>query len=181
MMEIAGCKDVKIEPPLLNITSELLPQGTSKEDSARLDISARGLWKPLDRTFIDIRVLHPQAQSNSRHKSLKQMYRSHEDLKKKKYNARVLQVEKASFTPVVFSTTGGMGEEATLFYKRLAMQTSIKTGQDLPDVMCYTRRRLRFELLKTCIISLRGYRGKPKKNPELIENIDLNLIPMSVY
>ena len=180
-MEIGGCKDVKIEPSLLNVTSEVLPEGTSKEDGARLDISARGFWRPLDRTFIDIRVLHPQAQSNSRHKSLKQMYRAHEDQKKKKYNARVLQVEKASFTPVVFSTTGGMGEEATLFYKRLALKTSSKTGQELSDVMCYIRRRLRFELLRTCIISLRGYRGKPKINPEIIENIDLNLMPMSSY
>ena len=153
MMEAAGCKDVEEEPPLINVTTEQLPEGASKKDGARLDVSARGLWRPLDRTFIDIRVLHPQAQSNSRHKTLKQMYRAHEEQKKKKYNARVLQVEKATFSPIVFSTTGGMGNEATLFYKKLAKKTSKKTGQDLCDVTCYIRRRLRFELLKTCLIS----------------------------
>lgn len=31
--------------------------------------------------------------------------------KKKSYNRRVLEVENATFTPLVFSTCGGMGEE----------------------------------------------------------------------
>ena len=30
------------------------------------------------------------------------------------------EVEKATFTPLVFSTTGGMGKEAEKFHKRLA-------------------------------------------------------------
>ena len=51
------------------------------------------------------------------------MYHAHEHQKKKKYNARILQVEKASFSPIVFSTTGGMGDEATMLYKKLAIKT----------------------------------------------------------
>ena len=47
------------------------------------------------------------------------MYRSHEQQKNNMYMHRVQQVEKASFTPLVFSTTGGMGVEATKFYKRV--------------------------------------------------------------
>ena len=112
------------------------------------------------------------------------MYRAHEEQKKTKYNARVLQVEKATFSPIVFSTTGGMGDEATQFYKKLAKKTSKKTGQELCDVTCYMRRRLRFELLKTCLISLRGYRGKPKevnKKADEMEDLDLNLLLTSVY
>ena len=122
------CKDVIDEPGLLNVTTEQLPRGTNTQDGARLDISARGFWTPLDRAFTDIRVLHPQAPSNS-NKNLLQMYRSHEGEKKRKYNARVLQVEKSSFTPLVFSTTGGMGGEADRFFKHLAMKISNKTGQ----------------------------------------------------
>ena len=103
------CKDVKLEPPLINISGEHLNPGANISDGASLDISAIGFWTPLDRAFTDIRVLHPQAQSN-RNKSLKQMYRSHENEKKNAYNQRVIKVEKATFTPLVFSTTGGMGE-----------------------------------------------------------------------
>ena len=152
------------EPGLFNITIEQLPHGTNTKDGARLDISARGFWTPLERAFTDIRVLHPQAPSNS-NKNLMQMYRSHEGEKKRKYNARVLQVEKASFTPLVFSTTGGMGGEADRFYKHLASKMSNKTGQRYCDTVAFVRRRLRFDLLKTCVISLRGYRGKQYAKP----------------
>ena len=44
-----------------------------------------------------------------------QMYQSHEKNKKREYNDRVLNVEKATFTPLVFSTTGGMALEASQF------------------------------------------------------------------
>ncbi len=75
------CKDVVEEPSLLNITTEQLPNGTDTSDGARLDISVRGFWTPLDRAFTDVRVLHPQAPSNS-NKTLNQMYRTHEMEKK---------------------------------------------------------------------------------------------------
>ena len=36
------------------------------------------------------------------------------------------RLSSGSFTPIVFSTTGGMGAEAQTFYRRLAGQLSIK-------------------------------------------------------
>ena len=171
------CKDVENEPHLLPVQGIQLPAGTNLKDGARLDVSARSFWSPLDRAFVDIRVLHPQAQSNS-NKTIKQMYQSHERSKKTEYNARVLQVEKASFTPLVFSTSGGMGEEAIRFYKRVADKMSRKTGQRYSDTITFIRRRLRFDLLRTCLISIRGYIGK-KHTPDAIENLDLNLRPQA--
>ena len=41
-------------------------------------------------------------------------------MKKAAYGARVNQVERASFTPLVFSTSGVAGKEATIFLKLLA-------------------------------------------------------------
>ena len=75
-------------------------------EEARLDISARGLWSALDKTFLDVRVFHPGADSNTG--KLSKVYKKHEAEKKRVYNERVIQVEKATFTPLVFSTTGGM-------------------------------------------------------------------------
>ena len=46
--------------------------------------------------------------------------------KKVEYGERILQIERGSFTPLVFSTTGGMGREATTFYQRLAAMISQK-------------------------------------------------------
>ena len=99
--------------------------------------------------------------------------------KKNKYVDRVLKVEKGTFTPLVFSTTGGMGNEAIRFYKHLAEKISGKSGQRYSDTIGFIRRRLRFDLLKTCIISLRGYRGKSTKTADRIDSLELNLRPQA--
>ena len=41
--------------------------------------------------------------------------------------------------------------------------------------MTFIRRRLRYDLLQTTIISLQGYRGKAETPPENIDELDLNL------
>ena len=76
----------------------------------------------------------------------------------------------------VFSTTGGMALEASQFLKHLAEKISLKKGQRYSDVMSFVRRRLRFDLLRTCIISIRGYRGTRTLPPTAISDLDLNLI-----
>ena len=99
------CKDVITEPPLLPLTGETLPAGSNLNDGARLDISCRNLWSPLAKALIDVRIFNPQAESNW-NKSVQQMYNSHEEKKKKEYGPRVLQVEKATMTAAVMSTSG---------------------------------------------------------------------------
>ena len=51
------CKDVRLEPALLPVRGEQLPAGSNCQDGARADVSALGLWIPLNRAFLDIRVL----------------------------------------------------------------------------------------------------------------------------
>ena len=50
------CKDV-VEPSLLPISNEELPRGSMLTTDARPDISCRGFFSPLDKAFIDTRVL----------------------------------------------------------------------------------------------------------------------------
>ena len=52
--------------------------------------------------------------------SLSSAYKRQEDAKKREYGQRVREVEHGVFTPLVLTSTGGMGREATVFYKRLA-------------------------------------------------------------
>ena len=171
------CRDVVTEPPLLPIAGVHLPRGSITTDNARLDVSVRSLWNPLERAFMDIRVFHAPATSNRNLKSIPKMYIHHEELKKKAYNARVIQVEKGVFTPMVFSTTGGMGEEAKKMVKRLAEKYAMKSGQSYAESVSFIRRRLRFDLLKTTIIALRGYRGKPRMETQDVSELDLNISP----
>ena len=94
------CKDVKIEPELLPIGNIEL-RGSNNAEKARLDVSAVGLWSSMERTFLDVRVMHPNSPSY-RDKNKEQLYIQHEKEKKRMYNQRIIQVEKASFTPLVF-------------------------------------------------------------------------------
>ena len=168
------CKDVKTEPALIPITNERLPHSTNVTDDARLDVSARSFWSPLARAFFDIRVTHPGAQTNMS-RSIEQMYNAQETEKKRIYNNRVIQVGKGSFTPLVFSTTGGMGKEAETFVKHLAQKITLKKSRIYSNVVSFIRRRLRFDLLKTSLISLRGHRGYIKRIPLAINELDYNL------
>ena len=132
--------------------------GSITADQARLDISARSVWNVCERAFFDVRVFNPLAPSNS-NKQPSQMYTAHEAQKKRAYNDRVIQIEKESSTPLVFSTSGGMGREAQGLMKKIAERMELTSGQRYSDCMGFMRKRLRFELLKTTLIALRGYRG----------------------
>ena len=120
---------------------------------------------PFAKAFIDVRVFNPQAKANWV-KSIPQMYKSHEEEKKQGYLPRVLQVEKGTFTPAVFSTSGGMGKEADRLLRRMAERMSIKRGENYSSVVSFLRRRFRFDLLKTCVIAMRGYKVTRSQLPQ---------------
>ena len=66
-----------------------------------------------------VRVFHSNASSNYS-TTLATAYRKHEQAKKREYAQRVRDVEHGVFTPLVLTTTGGMSQEATTFYRKLA-------------------------------------------------------------
>ena len=168
------CTDVVKEPHLVPLTGERFFHKTANtSNEARLDISARGVWNTMDKVYFDVRVFHHECPSNNK-LAIASAYKKHESEKKRCYNARVLNVEKATFTPLVFSTHGGMGEEAEAYHKRLASLIATKRGQLYSDVMSFVRRRLRFSILRSCLAAIRGYRGKPCF---VDYNVDINLIP----
>ena len=101
------CNDVQVEPALQLITGEELARGTNQASDGRLYVHCRGFWELQRAAFFDIRVCHPNADSY-RDLSPKQIYRIHETEKKRKYNSRVTEIEQGTFTPLVFTTTGGV-------------------------------------------------------------------------
>ena len=88
-------------------------------------LGGRGYGYGVPNRFPDVRVFHPNAQSNQS-SNLTAIYRNHEAEKKRVYGQRVREVEHASFTPLVFSSTDGMGREAAVVYKRIASLISLK-------------------------------------------------------
>ena len=150
----------------------------NRPDGERPDISARGMWSPAEKTFFDIQVTHPNAESYL-DKPLSAIYREKEAQKKRKYNDRIINVERATFSPLVFSTTGGMAPECQRLNKHLAEKIAQKRGEQYGHVMNHVRTRLRFALLKATLIAVRGVRGHGKGAAEEldIDDISFNLIP----
>ena len=164
------CKDVTNEPPL--IPSDKLG------DRSKLDIGARGLWSGLERTLCDARIFHPGTPSY-RNMKVEAVYKQHEDEKKNKYLRHVLETEKCSFTPLVFSTHGGCAPEADKFHKRAATLLAKKINILYSEAISYhVRRIVRFSILRTTLMAIRGYRGTGSTECQLAEEY-LNLIPRS--
>ena len=86
------------------------------------------------------------------------MYKSQEEEQKQGNLPQVLQVEKGTFTPAVFSTPMGMGKGADRLFRPIAERMNIKRGENYSSVVSFLRRRFRFDLLKTCRITMRGYK-----------------------
>ena len=97
------------------------------------------------------------------------------------YNDRVLQVEKSSFVPLVYTTSGGMGPQCSAVHKRLANLIADRRNEKYVDVISHLRTRLRFALLRSILTAVRGNRGKKMYEHDL-SNLSFNLIPqMSTY
>ena len=168
------CKDVIIEPELLPVNAEITSGNCS--ENARLDISCIGLWNPCERNYFDIRITHPNAESH-KEKTLDQLYSENEQEKKRSYNDRVVNVEKGTLTPLVFTTSGGMSPECAKMNKQLAELIARKRNESYAHVIQYVRTRLRFALLRCTVIAIRGVRGKDMSTGEKnISDISFNLI-----
>ena len=172
-MQREVCRDVVVEPQLLPLTNEEV-EGV-QGDRAAPDISSRGMWSTFERTFYDVRVLHPNAPSYQQ-TDLNQLYRTHELEKMRKYNARVMTVERGSFTPLIYTTYGGWGPQATRYHKRMAEKIATRKNEKYCDVLSHMRARIRFSLLRSTLVAVRGERGKRRTSKPFGET-SFNLIP----
>ena len=154
------CPNVSIEPDLQPLSGETLSLRTSNsEDGARLDVSAQGFWGDRhERAFFDVRVFNPLAPSNCR-SSLSTTYRRHEATKKRSYEQRVREIAHGSFTPLVFSASGGMAPAATITFKRLASLLAEKRQQEYNKTIAWIRCQLSFSLVRSSVMCLRGARS----------------------
>ena len=70
------------------------------------------------------------------------------------YTSMVLEVEQGSFTPLVFTTTGGMVDECKKYHSRLAELQ----GENYSTTMSWIRAKVSFALLRSALPCLRGSR-----------------------
>ena len=164
------CHNVAMELSLQPLSGETFTHRSANVSAeARLDIKARGFWNSTQDAYFDVRVFHPNA-TCYRSRDLAAVYKQHESAKKREYNQRVQNVEQGVFTPLVLTTTGSMGREASTFYKRLANMLSQKQDKPYSMVMGWLKCRLSFTILRSAIMCIRGTRssfGRPLNEENL--------------
>ena len=159
------CKNVQSEPHLLPLEGESFDLLTAnKSEEARLDIKANGFWRPGQTAFFDVRETHVNSTTNINHDTEK-IFQLNEAEKKRQYLQRVLEVEHASFTPLVLGTNGGMGKECRLFVKTLAEKLAKKQNESYSTIISWLRTKLSFCVLRSVILCVRGSR-----TPWLVKN-----------
>ena len=106
--------------------------------------------------FFNVRICHPNADS-FRDMDLNQIYRQYETEKKRQYASRILEVEQATFTPLVFSTTGEMAAECKRYHSRLAELLAAKKGESYATTMSWIRARVLFCVAEISITMLERF------------------------
>ena len=70
-----------------------------------------------------------------------------------------------------------MADEAIKFHQRLAKLISEKKKERYEDVIDHMRVKLRFTLLRSVLVSLRGARGREKHQTTPLNYLEFGLIP----
>ena len=86
-----------------------------------------------------------------------------------------MEIEKGTFTPLVSTTTGGMGEECLRYHRRLAEFLVMKKGEDYgKKTMNWIRVKISVSLIRSALVCLRGSRSIRRK-PCNIMDIDIDI------
>ena len=148
----------------------MLPRGANKAPDARLDIRARGFRAREQSAFFDVRVCHPNADS---YKNLipEQIYKLHENGKKRLYSSRVLEVERGTFTPLFFTTTGGMSDECQRYHSRFVELLAVKKQESYASIIAWIRTRVPFAILRSALVCLQGSRPRRRTTPNIYRRL----------
>ena len=90
------------------------------------------------------------------------------------------KVERASFTPLVFSATGGMAPRAKVFYKKLSDLLAVQRKDNYSHTIALVRAMLNFSLLRDAIASLRGARSAKGRFDRFVTSVDVAVVESRV-
>ena len=74
-------------------------------------------------------------------------------------------------------TSGGMGPRCTKVVQSIARKIADKRQEQYSDIMSFMRTKLRFSLLRSVLIAVRGERGKPSAKEPHLGLVAVNLVP----
>ena len=153
----------ELEPPLLPLEREHIDSKRSKlMDGALSDVRVRDFWGNKQNAFFEFRVFNSFAMSYS-HMTPEECYERFETTRSAEYEERINKVDCESFTPMVMSSSGGMGPRMTMALKQLATRTAERTNQRLSVTFALLRCRFVFCLLVSPRLSRSSRRPKSQR------------------
>ena len=174
---------MKIEPALLELTrtdSADFQKSAICGNEARADVSSNGFWTRFQRAFFDVKVSSLLAPSY-REKSVSATLASFEKQKKRAYNQRIQEIERGTFTPLIFGATGGTSRECSIFLNRLSERISEKQGCMNSVVISGIRRKISFILIRSAVACLKGERASRTFTPDQVTLKDKKLNEVSSF
>ena len=69
-----------------------------------------------------------------------------------------MEIEQGTFTPLVFTTTGGMADECVKYHSRLAELVANKKGESYSRGISWIRAQVSFAIVRSAILCLTGSR-----------------------
>ena len=108
------------------------------------------------------RDLHPNVDSY-RDLTRKQISKKHENEKKRQYAERVMEIEKGTFTLLVFTITGRMADECVKYHSRLAELIANKKGERYSCPISWMRSKVSFAIVRSATLCLRGTRSRRRQ------------------
>ena len=148
--------DVETEPELQPVKGEVI-EGLPG-NASRPDIRAGGVWRAGQNGFFDVRVANTHSSSQI-HLTTEIVLMKHEQENKRNFSRRIMNIEQRTFTPSVFSVSGGMGKECSMFHKHVPERLAIKTGERYEKIISNVWYKLSFLILKSALICVRGSRS----------------------
>ena len=135
------CHDVEYEPHLQPLQGEAFAlKSTTTDDGARLGITANEFWESrFNKTCFYVKIFNLLAKICP--ESSSEAYKYLESIKKKKYEKRVTEVEKAKFCPLVLACTVEAGQSSSKALKQLASNLSARKEDSYADIVSYLKTK----------------------------------------
>ena len=92
----------------------------------------------------------------------KQIYKKHENEKKRQYAERVIKIEQRLFTPLVFTTKDGMAD-CVKYHGRRGELIANKKGESCSSAISWIRAKVSFAIVRSAILSLRCSRSRRRQ------------------
>ena len=88
--------------------------------------------------------------------------------------SEITEIEQGTFTPLVFTTTGGMADECLRHHSRLAELLSAKKQESYATTISWVRAKVSFATLLSELLYLRGWRTPRRRNLD-VKDRDLKI------